>query len=60
MSLESELASHKDTITTKELALNKMQIDNESTVMRLESVLSDKNRDIEILQKKVSFWSFLV
>ena len=58
MSLESELTTHKDTITTKELALNKMQIDSESTMMRLESVLSDKNRDIEILQKKVGLPKF--
>ena len=27
LSLESELGSHKETITTKELALNKLQID---------------------------------
>ena len=55
LSLESDLASHKDTITTKELALNKIQIDTESCVMRLESALNDKNRDIEILMKKVIF-----
>ena len=52
-SLEADIASHKDSVNSKELALNKLQIESESTILRLEASLTDRVRDIELLQQKV-------